>query len=149
MPAEALDVSGVLAAVTAGIVLGWKAPYISTASMRLQGYAVWEILIFLLNALLFVLIGLQLPLILDGLAGQPAGELLWWCVGGQPRRHRHAADLEPDGRLRHPGARPPRVAARAPLDVADPDDRRLVAACAARSRSPPRSRSSRTSRSAT
>jgi monovalent cation/hydrogen antiporter len=80
VPAEALGVSGVLAAVTTGIVLGWKAPYISTASMRLQGYAVWEILVFLLNALLFVLIGLQLPLILDGLAGQPAGELLWWCV---------------------------------------------------------------------
>ena len=39
------------------------------ASMRLQGYAVWETLVFLLNALLFVLIGLQLPLILDGLAG--------------------------------------------------------------------------------
>jgi monovalent cation/hydrogen antiporter len=80
VPAEALDMSGVLAAVTVGIVLGWNAPYISTASMRLQGYAVWEILTFLLNALLFVLIGLQLPLILDALAGQPAGELLWWCV---------------------------------------------------------------------
>jgi len=80
VPAEALHVSGVLAAVTTGIVLGWKAPYISTASMRLQGYAVWEILTFLLNALLFVLIGLQLPMILDGLSGQPPGELLWWCV---------------------------------------------------------------------
>ena len=80
VPAEALHVSGVLAAVTTGIVLGWKAPYISTASMRLQGYAVWEILTFLLNALLFVLIGLQLPLILDGLSGMPAGEVLWWCV---------------------------------------------------------------------
>ena len=80
VPAEAVGASGVLAAVTVGIVLGWKAPYISTASMRLQGYAVWEILVFLLNALLFVLIGLQLPMILDGLAGQPPGELLWWCV---------------------------------------------------------------------
>ena len=80
VPAEALDVSGVLAAVTTGIVLGWKAPYISSASMRLQGYAVWEILTFLLNALLFVLIGLQLPMILDGLSGQPPGQLLWWCV---------------------------------------------------------------------
>jgi Na+/H+ antiporter len=80
LPAEALHASGVLAAVTVGIVLGWRAPEISTASMRLQGYAVWEILVFLLNALLFVLIGLQLPLILDGLSGQPAGELLWWCA---------------------------------------------------------------------
>jgi Na+/H+ antiporter len=80
VPAEAVDASGVLAAVTVGIVLGWKAPEISTASMRLQGYAVWEIVTFLLNALLFVLIGLQLPLILDGLSGEPAGQLLWWCV---------------------------------------------------------------------
>ena len=80
VPAEAIGVSGVLAAVTTGIVLGWKAPYISTASMRLQGYAVWEILTFLLNALLFVLIGLQLPIIIDGLSGMPAGEVLWWCV---------------------------------------------------------------------
>jgi monovalent cation/hydrogen antiporter len=80
LPAEAVGASGVLAAVTTGIVLGWMAPDISTASMRLQGYAVWEIVTFLLNALLFVLIGLQLPLILDGLEGEPAGELVWWCV---------------------------------------------------------------------
>jgi monovalent cation/hydrogen antiporter len=44
-----------LAAVTVGIVVGWRAPRISTASMRLQGYAVWETLVFLVNALLFVL----------------------------------------------------------------------------------------------
>jgi monovalent cation/hydrogen antiporter len=79
LPAEALDVSGVLGAVTAGIVIGWKAPEISTASMRLTGYAVWEILTFLLNALLFVLIGLQLPTILEGL-DQSAGTLLGWAV---------------------------------------------------------------------
>jgi monovalent cation/hydrogen antiporter len=80
VPAEALHVSGVLAAVTAGIVLGWRAPLISSARMRIQGYAVWETLVFLLNALLFVLIGLQLPTILDGLSGSPAGELLLWAV---------------------------------------------------------------------
>jgi Na+/H+ antiporter len=76
IPAEAVHASGVLAAVTVGLVLGWRAPQISTASMRLTGYAMWEILVFLLNALLFVLIGLQLPMILDGLAGEPAGTLL-------------------------------------------------------------------------
>jgi CPA1 family monovalent cation:H+ antiporter len=80
LPAEALDVSGVLAAVTTGIVLGWKAPEISTASMRLTGYAVWEIVTFLLNALLFVLIGLQLPTILDGLQTEPASTLLGWAA---------------------------------------------------------------------
>jgi len=72
LPAEQIGVSGVLAAVTTGVVVGWKAPRISTSSMRLQGFAVWETLVFLLNALLFVLIGLQLPLIIDGLAGEPA-----------------------------------------------------------------------------
>jgi CPA1 family monovalent cation:H+ antiporter len=76
LPAEALHVSGVLAAVTVGIVVGWRAPRISSASMRLQGYAVWETLIFLLNALLFVLIGLQLPLILDALSGESPATLL-------------------------------------------------------------------------
>jgi CPA1 family monovalent cation:H+ antiporter len=76
LPAEAVDASGVLAAVTVGIVLGWRAPRISTARMRLQGYAVWDTLVFLLNALLFVLIGLQLPLILDELSGEPAMTLV-------------------------------------------------------------------------
>jgi monovalent cation/hydrogen antiporter len=80
LPAEALHVSGVLAAVTTGIVLGWKAPEISTASMRLTGYAVWEIVTFLLNALLFVLIGLQLPTILEGLNNENPATLLGWAA---------------------------------------------------------------------
>ena len=65
LPAEALGVSGVLAAVTAGLYLGWLAPKVSTAQMRMQGMAVWEFITFLLNGVLFVLIGLQLPSILD------------------------------------------------------------------------------------
>ena len=50
-----------LAAVTAGIYLGWHTPELTTAQVRLQGVAVWEIVQYLLNALLFVLVGLQLP----------------------------------------------------------------------------------------
>jgi CPA1 family monovalent cation:H+ antiporter len=76
IPAEALQASGVLAAVTVGIVVGWRAPRISTAGMRLQGYAVWETLVFLVNALLFVLIGLQLRLIIDSLSGASPAMLL-------------------------------------------------------------------------
>jgi CPA1 family monovalent cation:H+ antiporter len=76
LPAEALHASGVLAAVTVGVVVGWRAPRISTARMRLQGYAVWETLVFLVNALLFVLIGLQLPLILDALSGASPATLI-------------------------------------------------------------------------
>jgi Na+/H+ antiporter len=67
LPAEQLGVSGVLAAVTAGVWVGWRAPAIASPEVRLQGFAFWEILAFLLNAGLFVLIGLQLPPILDSL----------------------------------------------------------------------------------
>jgi CPA1 family monovalent cation:H+ antiporter len=59
LPANALGVSGVLAAVAAGLYLGWQSPRMSTARNRLQTTEVWEILPFLLNAVLFILIGFQ------------------------------------------------------------------------------------------
>ena len=80
LPAEALGVSGVLAAVTTGIYLGWQAPHISTAQMRIQGFAVWELIVFLLNALLFVLVGLQLPSILDEVSNIDAGTLTGYAL---------------------------------------------------------------------
>lgn len=61
LPAEELGVSGVLAAVVVGLVVGRRSPNLSTAAGRLRGYAFWEVLVFLLNAFLFVLVGLQLP----------------------------------------------------------------------------------------
>src|SRR5207247_10078206 len=67
LPAEAAGVSAVLAAVTVGIYVGWHTPELTTVQTRLQGDAVWEILTFVLNALLFVLVGLQLRPILDNL----------------------------------------------------------------------------------
>jgi Na+/H+ antiporter len=76
VPADAVGASGVVAAVTTGIALGWWAPGISSPLVRQQGFALWSLLTFLLNALLFVLIGLQLPAILDGLAGESVGFLL-------------------------------------------------------------------------
>lgn len=69
LPAVALGVSGVLAAVTIGIYMGWHTPELTTERTRLSGDAFWEILVFLVNALLFVLVGLQLRGILDGLSG--------------------------------------------------------------------------------
>jgi Na+/H+ antiporter len=76
LPASALDVSGVLAVVTAGVYMGWHTPELTTAETRLQGDAFWTILVFLLNSALFVLVGLQLPQVLDGLAGRSTGALL-------------------------------------------------------------------------
>ena len=80
LPADLLGVSGVLAAVTAGIYLGWYTPELTTSEVRLQSYSVWQIVQYLLNALLFVLVGLQLPSIVDALADVPSSRLLGWAV---------------------------------------------------------------------
>jgi monovalent cation/hydrogen antiporter len=80
IPADELGLSGVLAAVTAGIYLGWRAPDLITPETRLQSFAVWEILVFLLNAALFILVGLQLPVIADGLESYSTGELVGYSA---------------------------------------------------------------------
>jgi len=80
LPADLIGVSAVLATVTAGVYLGWYTPQLTTSQVRLQGTAVWEIAQYLLNALLFVLIGLQLPSIVDALADIPASQLVGWAV---------------------------------------------------------------------
>ena len=67
-----------IAAVTVGIYMGWHTPQLTTPLMRLQGVSVWEILTFLLNAVLFLLVGLQLPGILDDITGYSTGQLLGW-----------------------------------------------------------------------
>ena len=72
IPAELMGVSAVLAAVTAGVYLGWHTPELTTPQVRLQGVAVWEIVQYMLNALLFVLVGLQLPVVVDALGEIPA-----------------------------------------------------------------------------
>jgi Na+/H+ antiporter len=80
LPAQAAGVSGVLAAVTIGIYMGWYTPELTTWQTRLQGIAVWEILFFVLNALLFALVGLQLPVIVDALSGRSASTLLGYAA---------------------------------------------------------------------
>jgi Na+/H+ antiporter len=64
LPAEALHVSGVLAAVTSGIVLSWRSRLFIDSETRLIGSAVWRVLTYVLNAFAFLLIGLELPAIL-------------------------------------------------------------------------------------
>ena len=66
--------------MTAGIYLGWHTPELTTAQVRLQGVAVWEIVQYLLNALLFVLVGLQLPVVIDALEDVSAGTLLGYAA---------------------------------------------------------------------
>ena len=54
---ENLHVSGILAVVIAGIYIGWRAPRILSGRMRLQALPVWEMVVFILNGILFMLIG--------------------------------------------------------------------------------------------
>ncbi len=61
LPADALGVSGVLAVVTTGIYLNRRSSHVLSSEGRVVGLAVWDIMIFLLNALVFLLIGLELP----------------------------------------------------------------------------------------
>jgi CPA1 family monovalent cation:H+ antiporter len=59
--AEAMHASGVLAVVASGLIFGWHAPQLFSATTRLRAGAVWETAIFLLNATVFLAIGLQMP----------------------------------------------------------------------------------------
>src|SRR2546430_10800140 len=64
---EKLHVSGILAVVIAGIYYGWGAPRVLIGRMRLQALPVWEMVTFILNGVLFMLIGLQLPQVIRAL----------------------------------------------------------------------------------
>jgi CPA1 family monovalent cation:H+ antiporter len=75
-----LHFSGVLAVVTTGLFLGRKGPYITSSGTRLQGYATWELITFLLNGLIFILIGLQLGSVVEGLDEYTTGELASYAL---------------------------------------------------------------------
>jgi len=80
LPAEELHLSGVLAAVAAGLYLGWRGPELSSAPTRLQLFALWDVVTFLFNATLFVLIGLQLPVVVDGLDGRSMPQVVGYAA---------------------------------------------------------------------
>jgi monovalent cation/hydrogen antiporter len=79
VPAD-LHFSGVLAVVTTGLYLGRKSPYITSSGTRLQGFATWELITFLLNGLIFILIGLQLRSVIEGLDIYTPGQLILYAV---------------------------------------------------------------------
>ncbi len=78
--AEALPVSGVLAVVAAGLVRGRHAPEIFEPETRLLGHSVWNLIVFLMNALIFILIGWQLQDILSRLEAYSVLQLAWYSV---------------------------------------------------------------------
>lgn len=80
LPADALGASGILAAVTAGIYMGVRGPQVLPPRTRLGGYVMWDIVDFLINATLFVLIGLQLRTVIGGLSGYSAPALAAYAL---------------------------------------------------------------------
>lgn len=80
LAAQPIQVSGILAVVTTGLYLGWKSPEYSAPGFRLQSLAVWELIVYLLNGIVFVLIGLQLPIILQVVGEYPWQHLLGYAV---------------------------------------------------------------------
>jgi monovalent cation/hydrogen antiporter len=79
LPGE-LHFSGVLAVVTTGLYWGRRGQAVISSGTRLQGYAVWELMTFLLNGLIFVLIGLQLRNVVEQLGEYSAGELILYAL---------------------------------------------------------------------
>ena len=66
--AEEIHVSGVLAVVVAGLIIGHDAPRMASGASRLQTSAVWRLVDFLLEGLVFLLIGQQVPTVVEELS---------------------------------------------------------------------------------
>jgi CPA1 family monovalent cation:H+ antiporter len=73
--AEYFNVSGVLAIVTTGLYLSFRSDEIFTNESRIMAYSVWEVVMFILNGLIFILIGLQLRGIMEGIQDYTGSEL--------------------------------------------------------------------------
>ena len=79
--AEILHVSGVLAVVTTGLYLSFRSNYIFTTQSRIRAYAVWEVVTFILNGLIFILLGLQLRYVMDEIGdGYTPFELAYYGI---------------------------------------------------------------------
>ena len=76
--AEEIHTSGVLSVVACGLFLSYYSSEIFDHGTRLQARAVWETVIFLVNGIIFILIGLQLPVILQNIGSHTLGEVLWY-----------------------------------------------------------------------
>jgi len=119
IPADQLGASGVIAAVAAGLYAATRETETTSAASRLRIHAFWDVLVFLLNALLFLEIGMQLQHIVNDIGGGFSVSLLWqalavsaaifairfaWMFGLSPvtralRRGREGTAARPGARL--------------------------------------------------
>src|SRR3954447_24113321 len=78
---EAVKTSGVIAVVACGLLVSRQSSSFFSPRVRLQAQAVWDAIEFLLNGLVFVLLGLQLPYVLSGIQGRSRLSLLAYGLG--------------------------------------------------------------------
>jgi CPA1 family monovalent cation:H+ antiporter len=71
--------SGVLSVVATGLYVGRRGPYVISPETRLQGYAFWELVTFLLNGVIFALIGLQLRSVVERLSEYSVADLVLYA----------------------------------------------------------------------
>jgi Na+/H+ antiporter len=76
LAAESIDGSGVLAVVVTGLYLGYRGPEFITPAARLQSQAIWSMIEFLLQGVVFALIGLQLRDIVSALGNEPVSVIV-------------------------------------------------------------------------
>lgn len=74
--AEEFHLSGVLAVVTSGLFLAWHSSEVFSQQTRLQARGAWDTVLFILNGIIFILIGLQLPMILRNITDIPFETLI-------------------------------------------------------------------------
>lgn len=77
LAAEAIHVSGVLAVVSAGLLRARFVPKVFSAESRIQVQSVWNTVVFLMNCLAFILIGLELYEIVASIRSVPKEQLAW------------------------------------------------------------------------
>lgn len=81
LAAERIGVSGVLAVVAAGLYCGWRDPVRMDAETRRTAWNVWALVLFWLNGIAFVLLGLQFPTLLSAVGSHySASQLAWFTA---------------------------------------------------------------------
>jgi monovalent cation/hydrogen antiporter len=80
LPAEWLHLSGVLSVVAVGLYLGRKSPILVPAATRIQAESMWVMVQFILESLIFILVGLELPYVLRTLGTHALGTLVLYGV---------------------------------------------------------------------
>lgn len=117
MLAESIHISGVLSVVTCGLYLSWNSSKLFNHQTRLQAYGSWNTAIFILNGVVFILIGLQLPMILESIQDHSflqllkygaivslaviLGRIIWVYPGAYlPRLSKKVREQEPEVNLK-------------------------------------------------